>query len=164
VIDVPIGQLPVPRPSPAGFENVKDPSSLRVWTIRIDKAPGAVYPGILKPTRAPNYDPNKDLTTYSVGTTLYYPFRGANGVYDEPALPHTRRGKDAAGSLYHFTAELTAGTVHVRPIVSTDNEVAVDAPPPSQAGWLLANDLNDLAEYRAGVALRSGSACTLLFE
>jgi hypothetical protein len=63
--------------------------------------------------------------------------------------------------LYHFTSDLAAGSVRVRPIIANPLPVVVDQP---HVEWLLAEGLSDLAEYRAGVALGADSGCTLLFE
>jgi hypothetical protein len=164
VLDLPIGQLPVPRSPPPEFEDA-DLSSLRVWTIRIDKAPGSsIYPGIFKPTGAPAYDPNMDTGTYSVGTHKSCVYRADRRVRRKRRLPCTCAGKDAAGSLYHFTADLSSGTVYVRPIVLTANRDGGDDDEDDPVQWILEDGLSDLAEYRAGVAMRRDSVCSLLLE
>jgi hypothetical protein len=82
---------------------------------------------------------------------------------DRPA--HTRAGDDHSGSLYHFTADLSAATVHVRAVIANpDPTLSSRAPVPTDCVCVLAEGLRGLAKYRAGIALRSGSACTLLFD
>jgi hypothetical protein len=180
LIDVPIGQLP-PPPSTSTAKGAgssaaaaaaaaverKDLSSLRVWTIRIDRSREPLFTGILKPTGAPKYNPNSHSDTYTVGTHHSAAFRGMATITGEPGWAYTASGYDAAGSRYQFTADLAAGTVRVRPILPKSAWVVADQQNTGDghaAGRILAKGIADLADYRAGIALAPGSICSLLFE
>jgi hypothetical protein len=69
--------------------------------------------------------------------------------------------RDAAGSEYHFTADLKTGEVYVRPVMT---KTAHCAPPSEErTEWTLASGIADLAEYTALVELNERTACTLIF-
>jgi hypothetical protein len=92
---VSIGQFPTPSPSPSSAAADASPSALRMWTVRIDAAERMPYPGIIKPSDAPEYNADGDLHTHYVSHSSAY--RGY--TCKELHLPVGQ----AAGSLYHFT-------------------------------------------------------------
>jgi hypothetical protein len=162
--DMPIGQMPLRRSAPVR----KDLASLRVWTIRIDRSREPLFTGILKPTGAPEYNPNSHSDTYTVGTHHSAAFRGMAPITGEPDWPCTA-GYDFAGSRYQFTADLAAGTVRVRSVLpkaawvmsAAGDQYVGDG---HASGRILAKGIVDLAPSCAGIALSSGSVCSLLFE
>jgi hypothetical protein len=159
VLDTPIKGLPLP-PAPDEADHRAVHPHLRVWTIRINAADDSIFPGIIKPTRDPAYDANWDDDTYAVGTHHRVIVRGVTPLRDQPC---TAGGKDAVGSAYRFTADLSAGTVRVRPTVVIPRPLT-GLPPVDQTEWVLVEGIVDLGEYSASVGLRSVSAYTVRFE
>jgi hypothetical protein len=64
--------------------------------------------------------------------------------------------------VYHFTADLSTGTLRVRPIIKA---IAPNYRPrePTQREWTLAEGLADLAECRASVCFRFEVAAAATF-
>jgi hypothetical protein len=150
VSDVPIAQFPA-------RSDAKASSPLRVWTVRVDSGPHPLYPGICKPSTAVGYDAYKDTRSITVCT--------ANSAVDVGKSRSFRNipfssADDAAGSLYHFTADLSTGSLRVRPSIGRDAEGHA-----AGEGCLIAEGLDDLGECRASVSINAewgGGAFTLL--
>jgi hypothetical protein len=128
-------------------------SALRMWTVRVDQGPHTLYLGICKPLSAPDYDAVRDARSVFVHTYTPYSY---NGLQHNLRMNMPHSDKDPAGSLYHLTADLSSGTLRVRPMIA---RVAPFYRPddPTQTEWTIAEGIDDLAECRAVVALRSGS-------
>jgi hypothetical protein len=132
----------LPAPSDA-----KADSSLRAWTVRVDDAARALYMGIRKP---------QHYLTICMNRSEVF----ANGRPSEQRLPYSGWGQ-AAGSLFHFTADLSAGTLRVRPVVKYP-AVRRDS---NQTEWIVTEEISDLAGYIVVVAFNAewgGAAFTLL--
>jgi hypothetical protein len=79
-------------------------------------------------------------------------------------LPHTYEG-EAAGSVYHFTADLQTGELRVRPVVRNLSHLHKPSDPP-KTEWTVSRPggIKDLASHRVLVNLRArGMACTMMF-
>jgi hypothetical protein len=75
----------------------------------------------------------------------------AGTVRRDGDIPYCASYREAAGSLYHFTADLSTGTLRVRPVVTC---VHRDYRPrdPTQTEWTIAEGIADLAERGAAVS------------
>jgi hypothetical protein len=157
--DAVIGQFP----SPSKSSDAKVVSSaLRVWTVRIDAADSTIFLGICKPSRAPGSNPFTDSHTVHVCTGSSFASVGCDAK--DVDIPHSVAGA-AGGSLYHFTADLSAGTLRVRPFIERIHP-DYQLPDCPQTEWTLVHGLSDLGECRAGVCLPADAAVTfsLVFE
>jgi hypothetical protein len=115
--------------------------------------------GIAKPSPDPAYDADSDLTI-SVTTANCSAYRGVTSR--DISFPFAACHADAVGSLYHFTADLTTGSLRVRPIIAEISLIA-EIPDPPQSEWTIAEGITDLAEVRVAVGMRrSKCGCTLL--
>jgi hypothetical protein len=134
-------------------------SRLRVWTVRVDcDGPSTLFIGICKPSTAPFHDYCQDpraLTLCPVSPNL---FRGTEE--EAIGLPFSVGG-DSSGSLYQFTADLSTGTLTVRPKVM---DLAPDCELSSQTEWTMGQGIADLADCHAAVCTRLSreDAVTLL--
>jgi hypothetical protein len=86
------------------------------------------------------------------------------GIYSDIRLPYAKPDHcDAVGSLYHFTADLSACTLRVRPVIPRSQQSETERPIPTRTEWIVAEDIAGLAEYRVAVAMCQGScSCTLI--
>jgi hypothetical protein len=156
VSDLPIVQFPGPSEAKAA-------ATLRFWTIRIDAVGRVLYPGISKPVTAPDYDRHTDPHSVYVctGNPAFVGGKTRNGH-----IPHSSlNGAGGPGSLYHFTADLSSGSLRVRPVIS---RIAREyrARDPDQTEWTIAEGIADLADCRASVFARTdwgAAAVSLLF-
>jgi hypothetical protein len=144
--DVPIGRFAAPSLSPSGG-SAKDVSALHVWAVRVDSAACHLYIGIARPSAASAHDLYDDADTHYICTGSSLAYHKADGK--ELNMPFSHGG-DAAGSLYHFTADLSTGTLRVRPIVKLIDPRHQPHDPP-QTEWTVAEGLSDLAERSAVV-------------
>jgi hypothetical protein len=168
--DVSIGQLPNCMDSPASSSpssssvtvgQVDAPaSSLRAWTVRIDRSIDVICMGVAKPSSAPGYDVHADERAISISTANSHVFTGHTprsialpfASYAGAAVGAGAGAGVSAGALYHFTADLATGTLRVRPVIPL---VSRHYRPPAkpQTEWTLAQGISDLADYRVTVAV-----------
>jgi hypothetical protein len=160
VSDLPIGQFPAP-PTPSSSD-CKGPSELRVWTVRVDTAAFGMYFGAckwstaLQPAAALAPDHFVTVCTHDGGVRTGPGARADGLPYSEP--------NEAAGSLYQFTADLSTGSLRVRPIIKRLHP-SYQPTDKNQTEWTIAEGLTDLAECRAAALVHAGSpypAFTLL--
>jgi hypothetical protein len=165
VSDMPIGRFPSPAGTP----------SLRAWTIRIDASPNLLFPGVRLPKRSPasgqthahaplavaaaEAEAEADAPCIAVCTWDSYSYRRIDTPDINLNIPHSSLLEETAGSLYHFTADLSTGTLRVRPELSGDQNVRMS---PIEE-WTTAEGVRDLAECSAAVALHAGNGFTTAF-
>jgi hypothetical protein len=130
------------------------------FIIRIDAATDSICMGIAKPSPDPAYDADADPLTISVTTANCAAYRGDN--YRNILFPFVATHAESVGSLYHFTADLSTGSLRVRPLIAHISPNA-EIPDPPQSEWTIAEGIKDLAEFRVAVGMRSTKcSCTLL--
>jgi hypothetical protein len=138
-------------------------ATLREWSIRIDSAQEMLCFGIAKPPADPSdFDSLRDDNSWWITTHSSSKMKGAAGV--PIGLPHAYEG-EAAGSVYHFTADLKTGELRVRPVVRNVSYLHKPSDPP-KAEWTISRPagIKDLASHRVMAVLRAETtACTLMF-
>jgi hypothetical protein len=157
VSGVPIGQFPIPSDAKDGAT-----SAVRKWTIRVEEIAFPLHIGICKPSSAQRDEAASDPHSISVCTSNCYVDVGH--YRHNRNIPFIESYEDAGGSLYHFTADLSTGTLRVRPIIKrVHSTYRPDVRTCTE--WTIAEGLTELADCRASVALYTKSepaAFTLL--
>jgi hypothetical protein len=164
--DLSIGQFPCGTKAHA--DGKTPAASLRVWTIRIDRAADSVSLGIAE-DHTTHGETGARWTPQSLCLSTHSPYVFGAPIDLDIGLPYNR--SDAAGALYHFTADLHTGHVRVRPVLTSvgphprGSTALVTA---GQTEWTLtrtALSTAALTNCRVYVAMVcSDSACTMLFE
>jgi hypothetical protein len=172
--DVPLSEFPCAPPNAPANGDVacdgKSPSSssLRVWSIRIDKGADAICIGIAEET-ALDLSSGWGSNALCFSTHSSFVFGGTASDMDV-ALPYHQT--DTTGAVYHLTADLTSGHVRVRPVLKSTADpypfgCAKEMLTAGQTEWTLTRtplSSAALAKCRPYVAMMlADSACSLLF-
>jgi hypothetical protein len=136
------------------------------WSIRIDQATslrGGLFLGVVRPHAAvAGWAHGKAF--YAVSSHSWCAVSDGKSI--DIGLPCLRRDAPGSGSVYHFTADMSAGTLRVRPVLAGPHapHATIDAAlEKGQTEWVIAEGIRDLAECRAYVSMFSaGAGCTLL--
>jgi hypothetical protein len=115
--------------------------------------------GIAKPAFAPS-DPMAVSHAVTIATTSDCVYDGIHShVLPFPCMDYSG---DAVGAVYHFTADLSTGSVRVRPVLPTTGKRS-QPHDNTQTEWIIAKGIANLGACRAIVAMRCvDDCCTLL--